>query len=292
LTNKLDEDAEVEEAAEAQSAEGQRLPAFDRRAASDVGRKARLELVFSLRRGRTVLTHGYAEPPFRVGAVFPDSHRARMMLAWSAPGVFGADCLEQHVRVERGASVSLTSQSALQAHPSPDGTLARMRTIVEVEASAELRCEWDPLIPFPGARLSQRYDVRLAAGAALYWSDAFMSGREGRGERWAFGTLEHELAVSCGGTLAYLERHRLEPRTQPLTGSWVASDSCYFGTVLFVSSRVLQAPDRLQQELSSFDGLRAAVETLDPAATLVRLMGNRGTAFHEARALIRCRLCA
>lgn len=264
---------------------------IDRRKAEVVGRSARLELVFSLRRGRTVLTHGYAEPPFRIGATLPDSHRARMILAWSAPGVFGGDCLEQRLRVERGASVSIASQSALQAHPSPGGAIARMRTIVEVEEEAELRCDWDPLIPFAGARVSQRYDVRLAAAATLYWSDAFMSGREGRGERWAFETLEHDLAVTCGGTLAYLERYRLEPATQPLTAPWVASDCCYFGTVLVYGSAV-QAPDSLQQELSSFDGLRGAVETLDPCLKLVRLMASRGTPFHEARALVRRRLCA
>ena len=264
---------------------------LDHREVGVVGRTARLELVFSLRRGRTVLTHAYAEPPFRCGRVFPDGASARMILAWSAPGVFGGDCLEQHVRVERGASVCLTSQSALQAHPSPGGAIARMRTIVDVDADAELRCEWDPLIPFPGARLSQRYDLRLATGGALYWSDAFMSGREGRGERWAFDTLEHELALSCGGTLEYLERYLLEPRTHTLTAAWVASDCCYFGTVLLAPGRV-QSPNRLQQELSSFEGLRAAVDTLDPAPTLVRLMARSGTAFHEARALVRSRLCA
>ena len=114
----------------------------------EIGRTARLELVFSLRRGRTVLTHGCAEPPFRIGATLPDSHRARMILAWSAPGVFGGDCLEQHVHVERGASASIASQSALQAHPSLAERSPRMRTIVEVEEEAELRCDWDPLIPF------------------------------------------------------------------------------------------------------------------------------------------------
>ncbi len=228
-----------------------------------------------------------------------------MILAWSAPGVFGGDCLEQRLRVERGASVSVASQSALQAHPTPGGAIARMRTIVEVEEEAELRCDWDPLIPFSGARVSQRYDVRLAAAATLYWSDAFMSGREGRGERWAFETLEHELAVSCGGTLAYLERYRLEPGTQPLTAPWVAADCCYFGTVLArlrsnvtdasygeAGGSAVQAPDSLQQELSSFDGLRGAVDTLGPCLKLVRLMASRGTPFHEARALVRRRLCA
>ena len=207
-------------------------PSIDRRAAGVVGRTARLELVFSLRRGRTVLTHAYAEPPFRIGRVFPDGASARMILAWSAPGVFGGDCLEQHVRVERGASVRLTSQSSLQAHPSPAREVATMRTTVDVEDEAELLCEWDPLIPFPGARLSQRIAVGLAPQAALYWSDAFMAGREGRGERWMFDALEHELAVRRSGTLAYLERYRLEPATQSPAGPWLASDACYFGTVL------------------------------------------------------------
>jgi urease accessory protein len=280
-----------EDARGAEVAEAPRLPAIDRRTPSDVGRTGRLELVFALRRGRTVLAHAYAEPPFRIGRAFADGASARMILAWSAPGVFGGDCLEQHLRIERGALVRLTSQSALQAHPSPSGEMARVGTTVEVESEAELRCEWDPLIPFPAARFSQRIDVRLAPDCAFYWSDAFMSGREGRGERWAFDTLEHELSVSRAGTLAYLERYRLEPRAQTLAVPWVASDACYFGTVL-ASGRSSCIPDNLPHDLSSFEGLHGAVDALDSHLTLVRLMASRGTAFHDARALVGRCLCA
>ena len=48
----------------------------DRRGRPTVGRHARLELVFSMRRGRTVLAHAYAEPPFRVGRVLPGRRAA------------------------------------------------------------------------------------------------------------------------------------------------------------------------------------------------------------------------
>ena len=213
-----------------------------------------------------------------------------MILAWSAPGMFGGDCLEQRIRVERGSSVSLVSQSALQAHPAPDGGCATLHTTIDVEEEAELRCEWDALIPFPAARFSQRIAINLAAGAALYWSDAFMAGREGRGERWAFGALGHELAVRRGGSLVYLERFRLEPAVQMVESRWVASDSCYFGTVLAVGPPA--ADDKLQDDLSSFEGVRAAVDSLDADMKLVRLMAQRGTAFHDARALVRRCLCA
>jgi urease accessory protein UreH len=267
------------------------IPAVDRREAGVIGRTARLELVFSLRRGRTVLTHAYAEPPFRIGRVFPDGSSARMILAWSAPGVFGGDCLAQQVRVERGASVRLTSQSSLQAHPSPAREVATLCTTVDVEDDAELLCEWDPLIPFPGARLNQRIAVGLAPRAALYWSDAFMAGREGRGERWMFDALDHELAVRCSGTLAYLERYRLEPATQSPAGPWIASDACYFGTVL-ASGPAFRAPGSLQDDLALVEGLRGGIDVLDTHLSLVRLMASRGAAFHDARALVRRCLCA
>jgi urease accessory protein UreH len=265
--------------------------AIDRREPAVVGRTARLELVFARRLGRTVLAHAYAEPPFRVGRIFPDGVSAHMILAWSAPGVFGGDRLEQHVRVARGASVRLTSQSSLQAHPSPDRTGATMRTTIEIEDEAALICEWDPLIPFPGAGLSQQFDVRLASNSALYWSDAFMAGREGRGERWSFDVLEHEFAVRRGGTLTYLERYRLEPGAQSLALPWLASDACYFGTVLASGAR-FKFPSSLHDELSRFEGLRAGVDGLDQDLSLVRLMASRGAAFHDARALVRRCLCA
>src|SRR3981081_3974478 len=92
----------------------------DQRTASAVGRHARLELTFAYRMGRTVLREAYAEPPFRVGRCFPEGRDLHMIVAASAPGVFGGDCLQQTIRVERGARVRLTSQSALQVHPTPD----------------------------------------------------------------------------------------------------------------------------------------------------------------------------
>jgi urease accessory protein UreH len=249
-----------------------------------------LELTFSLCRERTILSRSYAEPPFRSGQPFCSGHSARMILAWSAPGVFGGDCLEQRIRVERGASVSLVSQSALQAHPSPGGRLATLQTSFEVEDEAELRCEWDPVIPFPAARFSQRIAINLASSAVLYWSDAFIAGREGRGERWAFDTLAHELAVRRSGSLIYLERYCLEPAAQSPGSRWIASDSCYFGTVLAIGGSTRPGP--LQYALSSVQGVHGAVDSLDADLTLVRLMARPGTAFHDARTLVRGALCA
>jgi urease accessory protein len=267
--------------------------AVDRRGIRAVGRKARLELVFGVRRHRTVLTHAYAEPPFRIGRPFPDGKGLRMILAWSAPGIFGGDELDQRVRVERGARVHLMSQSALQVHPSPGGTMASLRSTFHVEGDADLACEWDPVIPFAASRLMQRIELLAAAGAALSWSDAFMIGRQARGERWRFDTLDHELKLLRDGSLDYLERYQLCPRgVGPPSAPWVASSAAYFGTILSSGRVVASRIETLADELGGLPGLRSGVDTLDDDLALVRLIGDHGGVFHQARSRARAFLCA
>src|SRR5262245_23146429 len=180
--------------------------AIDQRDVADIGRRARLELTFGRRGDRTVLLHSYAEPPFRIGRVLPDGAGVHLILASSAPGIFGGDRLNQTILVQSGARVRLTSQSATQVHANDTGAPATLSATYRVEGDGYLECEWDPIIPFPAAELDQRIRIELARGATLLYSDAFMAGREARGERWLFSCLSHELRLMRAGTLAYMER--------------------------------------------------------------------------------------
>ena len=256
----------------------------DRRLATTVGRHARLELRFARRNGRTVLAEAYAEPPLRVGRCFREGEGLHLILASSAPGVFGGDCFEQSIRLERGASVRLTSQSALQVHPGADGGVARLLSTYHIEQDARLQCQWKPVIPFADARIDQRIGIDLAESGILYWSDALMSGRRARGEQWKFATLAHELAVSRAGSLEYLERYRVEPSEADVSRSWVGADASYLGTTLVTGRQVdVDAVERLHEELGALGGVRAAVDGLDRRFLLVRLLASSGPRFHEAR---------
>jgi urease accessory protein len=256
----------------------------DRRPASRVGRHARLELAFAHRNGRTVLAEAYAEPPLRVGRCFLEGEGLHVILASSAPGVFGGDCFEQRIRLEQGACVRLTSQSALQVHPSADRSVARLLSTYHIGRDAQLQCEWKPLIPFAGARIEQQIEITVADNGYLNWSDALMSGRKARGEQWKFATLAHELAVSRAGSLEYLERYRVEPNEEDVSRSWIAGKASYLGTTLMTGRQVdVDAAERLHAELGALDGVRAAVDRLDHRLLLVRLMAVSGPRFHEAR---------
>ena len=91
----------------------------DRRSAAAVGRDARLELAFDARGGRTVLAHAYAEPPFRIGRDLRPRRRGLRHPRLLGPGHLRRRHAAPigHGRARR-ARACLTSQSALQVHPS------------------------------------------------------------------------------------------------------------------------------------------------------------------------------
>jgi urease accessory protein UreH len=260
----------------------------DLRTADGVGRRARLEVVFRSIRGRTVLAHAYAEPPLRLSRALPWQDGTHVILASSAPGLFGGDLFEQHIVVERGARVCLTSQSALQVHPSFTEQAGTIRSTFEVEDEAELSCHWDPLIPFAGSRFEQRLSIHLAPSARLLWSDAFMAGRAGRGERWRFVSLDHELRVARGEDLEYLERHLIEPQLDPVDRKWLAGHSCYFGSTVATGWPIeVGRAEGLHDASRRFEGVSVAVDQLAPRLLIARVASVSGPVFHDVRALLR-----
>lgn len=281
----------------------------DFRAPSLIGRTARLELSFEYRRGRTILAHAYAEPPFRIGHTFDLDGAAHVIIVSTGAGIFAGDTLRQSVRVGSGARVVLTSQSALQVHPAarpsglpaalpsclpvslPSCLAAKVRHSYIVEDDGELQCHWDAVIPFAGSRLDQRFDLRLAESSRLYWSDALMAGRVGRGEAWQFDGLAHELSLCAGGSLAYLERYRLTPGDRAVADSWRAGAAHYLGTMLtYHEGATEDGAEALHRAVNAAIGenrVEAAVDLIRRRTLVGRFLSADGAAFSAARASCR-----
>jgi urease accessory protein len=263
-------------------------PCRDGRTAREIGRSARLELTFGCRADRTVLAHAYAEPPYRLGRPLPDKDGLHIILASTAPGIFGGDSLRQSIAVEPGARVRLTSQSSLQVHASDARGGATIQADYTVGSGARLTCEWDASIPFPDAQLDQRIRIDVSAGATLFWSDALMAGREARGERWKFSRLAHELQLIRADRLRYLERYDLNPLADDLRNRWTAGDFCYFGTILAVGPVVNAAlAEATHRQVTGYRGVLAGGDWLDGEVLLVRLASADGASFHAARRMAR-----
>ena len=252
-----------------------------------IGRTARLELVFERRGVSTAIAHAYAEPPFRIGRSFDVDGAAYVILVCSGPGIFAGDALQLSIRVAPGARVVLTSQSALQVHPSAALSPAVIRHHYVVEDEGELHAHWDPVIPFAGARLDQRFDLQIGVASRVYWSDALMSGRVSRAETWRFESLAHELRLRVGSSLKYLERYTLAPNEHFLAHPWVSGGTHYLATALTYHDRATADTAELLQraiETAGGEGVRVGVDLVDPRLMVGRLLGSCGALFAAARA--------
>jgi urease accessory protein UreH len=265
-----------------------RLPNPHPRPLGDVGRAGKLELVFERRSGRTVLAHQYAEAPLRVGAAQADEGAASLILVCSGPGIFAGDTLQQSVHVKSGACVVLTSQSALQVHPSSDSAPARITHHYRVDADAELHCQWDPVIPFADARLEQRFEIDVEEGGRLYWSDALMSGRASRGEAWRFVSLAHELHVRIGSALVYLERYGIFPADRGVQRRWMADGDHYFANAVVHHPAVdTDRVEALHRLLGGRAAVRTGVDVVAGSVLVARVTSASGAVFADARRELR-----
>ena len=245
--------------------------------------------MFEQRRGRTVVAHQYAEPPFRVAPMFDLQGAAYAIVVCAGPGVFGGDRLTQSIHVGRGARVVLTSQAALQIHPAADAPVpAVLRYAYRVDGDGELHCHWDPVIPFTGARVDQRFDLQIADDSRLYWSDAVMAGRVSRGEAWRFAALAHELVLRVGARPAYLERYAIVPDDRRMQRTWMAGPATHLATALVRHSALTrETVEDGHRCLAAITDLAAAADLVEPALAVARMIGADGASFARGRASYR-----
>jgi urease accessory protein len=197
------------------------------------------------------------------------------MLMHCTAGIFGGDNLDCSIRVEPGARVRITQQSATKIHPS-QGRLARQNSHIVVESGAELQLFLEPVIPFAESSLSQTTRIDVQPGGRLTFWEAFMAGRVGRGERWRFSELASETSLYSDSILSYLDRFQLSKGFE--CSPWAMGDCAHVGTGLYVGPHAQRLASLLHQSMP-----QAGMDT--PAADLavVRVVSVSGPDFHRCR---------
>jgi urease accessory protein len=249
---------------------------------ADVGRRGRMSLTFGLQNDRTILKESYCEVPFKITRLLnADSGTPHLILMHSTAGLFGGDEVECSIRVEGGASVRITQQSATRIHPSA-GRVAIQRNRLVVESGANVQFYLEPIIPFADSSLNQSTSIDLHAGGRLAYWEGFMTGRVGRGERWQFQRLTSETRLTVDGKLTYLDRFDLMREERPAS-RWAMWNGNYLGTGLYIDPTSRSIASSLHELLPD-----AGVDALSDTLTAVRVISTEGPDFHRSQELF-CR---
>jgi urease accessory protein len=158
------------------------------------------------------------DPPWKVVRAFPlPGPGVLVHLNNVSGGVLAGDRLALDVTVEAGAAAQITTTGATRLYRHRAGALdSQQHTTLSVGENARLEYLPDPLIPYAGSRHTQRTQIRLGAGAALFWWETLAPGRQASGESFAFARLRIESEVRTQTRPLLRESFLLEPAKRPL----------------------------------------------------------------------------
>ncbi len=202
------------------------------------------DLTFAVRGGRTRLVKSHVIPPLVVQrTLYLDENlddMAFVYLANPTAGIFQGDRQIIEIKVSPGAKAHVTNQSATKIHAMPELSASQdTRLIVEDQGYLEYLPE--PIIPFQGARFSQRAHISVATNGTLIYAEIIASGRLAHGELLAYHRLRNSLTVSRpDGYPIYHEAYCLQPEVRfPLASGILMNErQSTLGTMLIVTNDV------------------------------------------------------
>jgi urease accessory protein len=233
----------------------------------------RLSFAFDPAAGRTVLSASEQQPPLRVVRAFAlEDGGALAHLHNVSGGLLGGDQLALSVRAGTGSNVQITTTGATRIYrPRPTATETLQTNEIVVAENALVEYLPDAIIPYAGARFSQRTAIRLEKGAGFFGWEILAAGREARGEIFEYESLELRSDLTVAGKLVAAERVRLEPSRRKMAllarmgeyRTWATFYICRAG----IDAAQWLAIEAELREIAALSGARA--ETLWGVSALV-----------------------
>jgi len=209
----------------------------------------RLRLEAARRGERTVLTGVCRTVPFHPGPVHYRHERAEVIVQEVSPGIFPGDRLDVEIRVNEGAALTVSGQSATKIYPSIRGLSSEVFTRLTVDRGATLWWLPGDIIPFRDAIYSTRTEVVLDEGARFALLEIIAPGRLAMGERNAYQRLDLRLRIDVAGKPVFMERSVLDPQERPLSLIGSHGDFAYSGMLVAVGYSVPPSPERCAKEV-------------------------------------------
>ena len=208
--------------------------------------------------GSSYLSERSYQPPIHISKPYWSGSSLLLNVMSPTAGLFAGDTMEIAARVRFGASLTLSSPSALRIHKMRSGSASlTQRFAIESGAFLELNPEW--MIPQGESSFEQETNIDVAKGGELLYIEAIAPGRAAHGETFAFTRLANRLTLRYGGTLSALERYEIEP-AQRGHAAWMAAFETPFAISLLVASPKLEGPNPVWEAIHSLGNSTSRLE--------------------------------
>jgi urease accessory protein len=213
--------------------------------------------------------------PIHLDAGRPDM--AFLFIQQSGDGLVDGDRYRIDIRCAPRTAVHVTTQAATNVYAARESEVIQ---VVDLRAEEEAVVEYlpDPLLPFRGARLSQRTCVTADPTATVILGDTLLPGRFARGEVHEYDLIRSETEVHRpDGTLQFADVQELGPgRGEDVRSPAALGDHNVVATLHIVTPRMPAADlvGVLREALAARTEVMAGASELpNGCGAMVRILG-------------------
>jgi len=212
----------------------------------------RLELgVSRLESGRTSVTHQYHAVPFHLSKTYWDGQVLMAQVINPTAGIFEGDEMECLIEVGAGASLIVTSPSAVRVHTMIGGGGAFLRQHFRVGKGGWLEVSPELFIPQRASSYRQMTEIEVDPDASLYFVETLAPGRVAHGESFAFEHLDWSFSLRIADRLVAVERAKISPPDHCWMLEVRGWDKAYYGSVWMTGPALADLPETLLEEVEA-----------------------------------------
>jgi urease accessory protein len=137
--------------------------------------------------------------------VFPKTYgdHIEVILVNTAGGITGGDRFSLEIEVEKGATLTVTTQAAERAYRAQKGEIGRVNSALNVCDGASLKWLPQELILFDRSALQRHLDINLGVDACLLMVEAVVFGRDAMPEVLRDILFQDRIAIARAGRPLY-----------------------------------------------------------------------------------------
>lgn len=181
----------------------------------------------------------------------------------SAGGITGGDAFDLSAKVDKDASLRLSSQAAERIYKAMPGQVGQVNNRLEIAADASLYWLPQETILFDDAALDRRLDISMASTSRLLACEVLLFGRQAMGEIVQNLCLNDRIDLRVDGELVFADRLRIRGNAQEhLNHAAVTSGGLAVGSVIFAAQGASGMLDAVRALLPISCGASALSEDL------------------------------